>query len=89
MCKIQWPPLEDAGKPTHSENWSRERKKQAFHSVFLIGYLRLIVDEEKFFFIEEFYLINTEGITEMEHHHIASPYEIKLDNMVIKWLLKH
>lgn len=73
-------------EPTHPENWSREGKNQAFHSDFLLVTLKVIVDEEKFFFIEEFHLINTEGIIEIDHHHFASPCEItSLDNVVIKW----
>lgn len=68
----------------------QEGKNLTFILSFLIGYLRVIVHEEKFFFIEEFHLINTEGIIELEHHHFASPSEItSLDNMVIEWLLKH
>ena len=84
------PPLVDAGGPTHSENWSREGKiYQTFILSFLIGYFRVIVDEEKFFFIAEFHLTNTEGITELEYHHFASPSRImSVNNMVIKWLLK-
>lgn len=36
----------------------------------------LIIDEQKFFFIEKFQLINSEGMTEEYHHRSATFEEI-------------
>lgn len=67
----------------------RERNRHFILSFFLVT-LGWLLMRRRSFFIEEFYLINREGIIEMEHHHYASPCEImSLDNVVIKWLLKH
>lgn len=88
---IQRSPLEDVEDPTHSENWPR-KGGITFILSFLIGYLRVLklLMRKSSIFIEEFHLVDTEGIIEMEHQHFASPSEImNLDNMVIKWLLKH
>lgn len=78
MCKIHWSPLEDAGNQLILKTGQERLRIRPFIRTFLLVTLRVIVDEEKFFFHRRIpsNLINTEGIMEMEHHHFVSPCEI-------------